>query len=51
MQKFLTDTLTGRFIKSLLYNTYLPSYRTVRENDFIISGIRYAYKEFIIEAT
>ena len=51
MQKFLTDTLTGRYIKALLYNTYLPSYRTVKENDFIVSGTRYAYKEFIIEAT
>lgn len=51
MQKFLTDTLTGRYIKSLLYNSYIPSYRTIRENDFIISGVRYAYKEFIIEAT
>lgn len=51
MQKFLTDTLTGRYIKALLYNSYIPSYRTIKENDFIVSGVRYAYKEFIIEAT
>lgn len=50
MQKFLTDTLTGRYIKALLYNTYIPSYRTVRENDLIIAGIKYVYKEFIIQA-
>ena len=50
MQKFLEDSLEGRYIKSLLYNTYLPTYRTVRKNDFIIKGITYVYKESIIRA-
>ena len=39
------------FIKNLLYSTYLPLLRTVRENDYIIKGRMYIYKCNIIKCT
>lgn len=51
MQKFLEDNLSSRYIKALLYNTYLPTYRTVRKNDYVISGILYIYRESIIRVS
>lgn len=39
------------FIKNLLYSTYLPLVRTVRENDYIIKDRLYIYKCNIIKCT
>lgn len=39
------------FIKSLLYSTFLPLVRTVRENDYIIRDRLYIYKCNIIRCT
>lgn len=51
MQKFLTDTLQSRFIKALLYTTYICQYKAVRKYDIIISGIKYLYNSNIILCT
>lgn len=51
MQKFLTDTLESRYIKSLLYSNYLPHYSTVRKGDKIVEDNFYIYKLNIIECT
>lgn len=47
-QKFFTNTIQGRFIKSLLSNTYLPIYNTVRVGDYIIKGFVYVYKKSLV---
>lgn len=39
------------FIKNLLYSTFLPLIRTVRENDFIMKDRLYIYKCNIIKCT
>lgn len=39
------------FIKNLLYSTFLPILRTVRENDFIMKDRLYIYKCNIIKCT
>ena len=50
-QTFNTDTLIGRFIKNLIYNTKLPKYKSVCDGDFIIEGCFYTYKNKIIKCT
>lgn len=50
-QLFNKDTIESRYIKSILNNTYLPSYSTVRDGDYIIEGNQYVYKNSIIECT
>ena len=39
------------FIKNLLYSTFLPLLRTVRENDYIIRDRLYIYKCNVIRCT
>lgn len=39
------------FIKNLLYSTFLPLLRTVKENDYIIKDRMYIYKRNIIKCT
>lgn len=51
MQKFLTDTLEGRFVKALLYNTYLPTYKTVRKGDYVIKDNLYIYNNYVVKCT
>lgn len=50
-QKFYTKTIQSDFIKSLLYNTPLPVYNTVRPGDYLIKGITYIYNRQIIKCT
>lgn len=51
MQKFLKDTLESRYIKALLYGTYIPKYNSVRIGDKIIAGTRYVFRSNIILCT
>lgn len=51
MQKFLSDTIAGRFIKALLYNSYIPKYDCVLLGDKIVQDTRYVYKSNIIYCT
>lgn len=48
-QKFYTDTLGGRFIKSLLAQTPIPVFDSVVDGDHIIAGCYYVYKNYIIK--
>lgn len=49
MYKFLTDDITSRFIKSLLYNSWLPNYRTVSEGDNLVAGTIYTFRSNFIK--
>lgn len=49
LQKFFTNTIESKFIKSLLYNVNLPIMKTVSEGDFIVEGNTYIYKTSIIK--
>lgn len=51
LQKFFENNLQTTFIKSILYNTALPIYRTVRDGDILIKGFNYIYKNKVIECT
>lgn len=51
MQKFLEDTLSSRYIKALLRNTYLPNLPTVSDGDPIIKDCTYVYGTDIIKCT
>ena len=48
-QKFHTDTLMSRFIKSMLNYHPLSLYDYVAEGDMIIEGFRYIYKNWVIK--
>lgn len=48
-QKFYTDTLGGRFIKSLLAQTPIPLFESVVDGDHLVAGCYYVYKRFIIQ--
>ena len=48
-QKFYSDTLGSRYIKSLLAQTPLPVFESVVDGDQIIAGCYYVYKTFIIQ--
>ena len=50
-QKFNVDTLVGRFIQSLLYNTYIPLYKSVWEGDYIVKDCLYIYDKTVIRCT
>lgn len=50
-QRFFTETIQGKLIKNLLYNTYLPIYDTVRKGDYIIKNIYYVYNISLIKCT
>lgn len=47
-QKFFTDTLGSRFIKSLLAQTPIPIYDCVNKGDILVEGCYYVYKQYII---
>lgn len=47
-QKFYTDTLGSRFIKSLLAQTPIPVFDSVTEGDLLTTGCYYVYRDFII---
>lgn len=47
-QKFYSDTLGGRFIKSLLAQTPIPVFDAVVDGDYLVKGCYYVYKRFII---
>ena len=49
LQKFFTDTLGGRFIKSLLAQTPVPTLPTVCDNDYIVKDCYYVYRDKIIK--
>lgn len=48
-QKFYSDTLGSRYIKSLLAQTRIPIYESVVDGDHLIAGCYYVYKRFIIQ--
>ena len=50
-QKFFTKTIESKFIKNLLYNTALPRYKVVTNNDYIFEGYNYIYHDQIILCT
>lgn len=50
-QKFFSDTSISRYIKSLLYCTPLPTYRTVRDGDYLIESCYYIYGTNVIKCT
>ena len=50
-QKFFTNTIESKFIKALLYNTYVPIYKTVVEGDYIHKNCYYCYNRSIIKCT
>lgn len=50
-QKFFTNTIKGKFIKSLIYNTPLPIYSTVNEDSFMVKDTLYIYKTGIFKCT
>lgn len=50
-QKFFTNTIQSKFIKSLVYNTPLPTYETITLNDYIIENNIYIYKKSLIKCT
>lgn len=47
-QKFFTDTIESKFIKSLLRNTPIPTYRSITDNDYVIAGCTYINKYGIV---
>jgi len=47
-QEFFTRTIESKFIKNVLYNTPLPTYKVVRDGDYVFGGNTYIYKEDII---
>lgn len=48
-QKFFRKTLQSDFIKSLLHNTPLPTYNTVKVGDYIIKDVCYIYDKSVIK--
>lgn len=50
-QKFFTDTIENKFIKSILYNTNLPNIETADVGDYLIKDAYYIYKTSIIKCT
>ena len=48
-QKFNTDTLGSRYIKSLLSQTLIPVFDAVLEGDIIIKDCYYVYDKYIIQ--
>lgn len=50
-QKFFTNTIQSNFIKALVYNTPVPTIRTVNDYSYIIAGNTYIYGPNIIKCT
>lgn len=48
-QKFYTDTLGSRYIKSLLAQTPIPLFDCVVDGDHLVEGYYYVYDKFIIK--
>lgn len=48
-QKFFTNTIQSKFIKSLLKTSYLPNLDSCRDGDYLIKGKTYVYKDKIIK--
>lgn len=51
MQKYSNNSLMSKFIKNLLYRTYIPTCNTVNQGDFIIEGFDYVYETNLIKCT
>lgn len=51
MQKYSNNSIMSKFIKNLLYNTYIPTCNTVNQGDFIIEGFDYVYETNLIKCT
>jgi len=51
MQRFLDDTVEGRFIKSILQDTYIPRYQSVIDGDYIVIDTHYVFGHSIIKCT
>lgn len=49
LQKFFTNTAESNFIKSLLYNVNLPILKTISEDDYIVEGNTYIYKQSVVK--
>ena len=48
-QKFYSDTLGSRYIKSLLAQTPVPLFDCVVDGDHLVAGCYYVYRHFIIQ--
>lgn len=51
MQKYSNNSIMSKFIKNLLYRTYIPTCDTVNSGDFIIEGFDYVYETNLIRCT
>ena len=49
--KFHKETLVSKYIKYLLANTPLPQYPYIYENQYMVEGAVYTYKEKILQCT
>lgn len=50
-QKFYTNTIQSKFIKSLLHDTPLPLYNTISAGDYLVKGFTYVYKKTLVRCT
>lgn len=50
-QRFFTNTIETKFIKSMLSSIPLPLYNTVSDGDYLIKGCMYCYNNNIIRCT
>lgn len=50
-QKFFTKTIESKFIKNLLSNTLLPTYKVVNSEDYLFKDSIYIYKDYVIKCT
>ena len=51
MEKYSNNSIMSKFIKNLLYHTYIPTCNTVTVGDFIIKGFDYVYETNLIKCT
>lgn len=51
VQEFFKETLVSKFIKYLLGNTPLPKYPYIKDNQYMLQGTLYTYKEKILLCT
>lgn len=49
--EFFKTTLVSKFIKYLLANTAIPQYPFISDNDYMIKGCMYTYKDKILKCT
>ena len=50
-QRFFTNTIETKFIKTMLNNIPLPIYNTISDGDYLIEGCMYVYNNNIIRCT